>query len=100
MAGLRGWIASEWRRSWRSLTLLALLVAFGGAITIGAVGGARRADSDLDHFLDLTSAPLVVSPRGESEDLGVYDGADSIAADMAAIDGVEGGGPAAGRAGG
>ena len=35
----------EWRRRWGSLALLALLVTLAGGVTIGAVAGARRADT-------------------------------------------------------
>ena len=37
---------------------LTLLVAFGGAITIAAVAGARRADSAFDRLLDESSASI------------------------------------------
>src|SRR4029453_3366177 len=90
MAGLWGWGASEWRRSWRSLTLPALLVTFGGAITIAAIAGARRADSAFDRFLEQTSAPLAVGLSGQDDDLVTLDGASALAPDMAAIPGVEG----------
>src|SRR5262245_50429610 len=90
MAGLWGWITSEWRRSWRGLTLLAVLIAFAGAIAIAAIAGARRADSAFDDFLEQTSAPLAVTVTGQSDDLGVLDGAASLAPRIAAIPGVEG----------
>src|SRR5262245_52645082 len=90
MAGLWSWIGAEWRRSWRALTALTLIVAFGGAITIAAIAGARRADGAFDEFLDQTSAPLDVSIAGSDVDLSNMSGASSLAADMAKIPGVDG----------
>jgi ABC-type lipoprotein release transport system permease subunit len=72
------------------LTLLALLVAFGGAITIASIAGARRADSAFSRFLDQASSPVDVSLAGETEDLSVFDGAPALAYDMTALPGVEG----------
>src|SRR4051794_34293658 len=90
MNGLWPWGVSEWRRSWRSLLGLTLLVAFGGAITIAAIAGARRADSAFDDFLDQASAPLSVGMAGDVGDLSLYEGASTLAKDMAAVPGVEG----------
>jgi ABC-type lipoprotein release transport system permease subunit len=72
------------------LVALTLLVAFGGAITIASIAGARRADSAFDGFLDQTSAPLSVTLAGETDNLSLYDGAPALAHDMAAVPGVEG----------
>jgi hypothetical protein len=69
---------------------LALLVAFGGAITIASISGARRADSAFDDFLDETAAPLDVSVAGDSFDLAAFTGSYRLAAAMAAVPGVEG----------
>ena len=90
MAGLWGWVASEWRRSWRSLVLLALLVAFGGAIAIASIAGARLAGSAFDDFSDETSAPLEVSIAGASNDFDMFEGALELADEIAAIPGVQG----------
>jgi hypothetical protein len=78
MAGLSGWVSSEWRRSWRALTLLALLVAFGGAITIASIAGARRADSAFSRFLEQASSSVDVSLAGETKDLSVFDDAPAV----------------------
>lgn len=90
MTGLWGWVATEWRRRWRSLLFLTLLVAFAGAITIASIAGARRANSAFDDFLDQTSAPLQVSLSGKTGDLTQYDGLPALADAMAAVPGVEG----------
>jgi ABC-type lipoprotein release transport system permease subunit len=90
MGGLWSWVVSEWRRNWRSLAGLTVLVAFGGAITIAALAGARRADTAFDRFLDKTSAAIDVTSAGTTDNLAVYDGARDLAADMAAVPGVEG----------
>ncbi len=70
--GLGLWVRSEWRRDWRSLVGLALLIAVGGGVTLAAVGGARRADTAFDRFLDRVSSPIDVSAAGIEADLTVY----------------------------
>jgi ABC-type lipoprotein release transport system permease subunit len=62
--GLGLWVRSEWRRGWRSLIGLALLIALGGGVTLAALGGARRADTAFDRFLDRVSSPVDVSAAG------------------------------------
>ncbi len=63
-AGLGLWIRSEWRRGWRPLLGLSLLIALGGGVTLAALGGARRADTAFDRFLDRVSSPVDVSAVG------------------------------------
>jgi ABC-type lipoprotein release transport system permease subunit len=70
--GLGLWVRSEWRHGWRSLLGLSLLVALGGGVTLAALGGARRADTAFDRFLDRVSSPVDVSAAGIEADLGVY----------------------------
>jgi ABC-type lipoprotein release transport system permease subunit len=70
--GLGLWVRSEWRRSGRSLVGLALLIAVGGGITLAAFGGARRADTAFDRFLDRVSSPIDVSAAGIEADVSVY----------------------------
>lgn len=70
--GLGLWVRSEWRRGWRSLVGLALLIAVGGGVTLTAFGGARRADTAFDRFLDRVSSPIDVSAAGIEDDLSVY----------------------------
>jgi ABC-type lipoprotein release transport system permease subunit len=62
--GLGLWVRSEWRRGWRSLLGLCLLIALGGGVTLAALGGARRADSAFDRFLDRVSSPVDVAAVG------------------------------------
>ena len=62
--GLGLWIRSEWRRGWRPLLGLSLLIALGGGVTLAALGGARRADTAFDRFLDRVSSPVDVSAVG------------------------------------
>ena len=49
----------EWRRRWGSLALLALLVTLAGGVTIGAVAGARRADTAFARFGAATGEPEI-----------------------------------------
>lgn len=61
MGALFPWIRSEWRRSWRSMLMLAAVVGLGGAATIAAAAGARRADSAFDRLLAREGAPIQLS---------------------------------------
>ena len=89
--GLGLWVRSEWRRDWRSLVGLALLIAVGGGVTLAAVGGARRADTAFDRFLDQVSSPIDVSAAGIEADLTVYgDAWTNLTEPIADIAGVRG----------
>lgn len=90
-AGLGLWVRSEWRRGWRSLLGLALLIAFGGGVTPAAIGVARRADSAFDRILDHVSSPVDVSAAGIESDLEVVNGAwADLTGPIAGIPGVRG----------
>ena len=54
MGAVRLLVGSELRRRWRSLAVTALLVGLTGAVTLAAVGGARRTSSSFDRFLEST----------------------------------------------
>lgn len=89
--GLGLWVRSEWRRGRRSLVGLSLLIALGGGVTLAAIGGARRADTAFDRFLDRVSSPVDVSAAGIEEDLSVYtDAWTDLTEPMADIPGVRG----------
>jgi hypothetical protein len=42
---------SAWQASWRQMTVLALLTGILGAVTLGALAGARRTDTAYDRYL-------------------------------------------------
>ncbi len=90
--GLGLWVRSEWRRGWRSLVGLALLIGLGGGVTLAALGGARRADTAFDRFLDRVSSPVDVSAAGIEANLDVVNGAwadlSEPIADIAGVRGV------------
>lgn len=89
--GLGLWVRSEWRHGWRSLLGLSLLVALGGGITLAALGGARRADTAFDRFLDRVSSPVDVSAAGNEFDLdAVNDAWGDLSEPIAGITGVRG----------
>lgn len=50
MGAVRLLVRSELRRRWRSLVVVALLVAFAGGVTLAAVAGARRTSTSFDRF--------------------------------------------------
>ena len=89
--GLGLWVRSEWRRGWRSLLGLALLIAVGGGVTLAAFGGARRADTAFDRFLGRVSSPVDVSAAGNEFDLDAMNGAwGNLSEPIAGISGVRG----------
>jgi hypothetical protein len=45
-------VRAELRRRWRSLVVITLLVGLAGAVTLGAVAGARRTSTSFDRFLE------------------------------------------------
>lgn len=54
MGAVRLLIRSEVRRRWRSLIVVALLVAFAGGATLAAVAGARRTSTSFERFQETT----------------------------------------------
>lgn len=67
MAGVRAWARIDVRRRWRSLAVLALLVALSAGTVMTAVAGARRADSALDRLLAETHAATVRIPALDAD---------------------------------
>ena len=91
MGSLGLWVRSEWRSGSRALIGLAILVAFGGGITLAAFAGAHRSDTAFDRFLTDISGTLEVSAAGIQGDLSVYDDAWSTwTPQIAALPGVDG----------
>ena len=52
----RLWIAAERRRRWRALVVVTILGGLAGGAVIGALAGARRADSAMARLLDQSRA--------------------------------------------
>ena len=58
MGGAIGlWVAAEWRRRWRALVGVALLVALAGGAATALAAGARRADTAYSRFREATGEP-------------------------------------------
>ena len=60
MTVVRAWLRLELRRRWRSLTVLALLVAISAAVVITSLAAARRGASALTRVVERT-APTTVA---------------------------------------
>jgi hypothetical protein len=64
MAIVRAWLRIDLRRRWRSLAVLALLVAVSGGTVMTAVAGARRGESALSRLAaDTLPATALVQPN-------------------------------------
>lgn len=69
MGLLRVWLRVELRRRWRSLVVLALLIAISTGTVLAAVAGARRGASAVDRLNAATvPATALVTPQLEAFD--------------------------------
>jgi ABC-type lipoprotein release transport system permease subunit len=57
---------SELRRRWRSVVVLTLLVAFAGAVVLSLLAGARRTDTSLQRFDDVSRSASVEITAGDA----------------------------------
>lgn len=84
------WVRGEWRRTWVSLLGVAMLLAIGGGITLGALAGARRADSALDRRIE-AEGWTINATIGSLVDLDQMDGVvDRLLPEVAQVPGVNG----------
>jgi hypothetical protein len=96
MAAIRIWVRGEWRRGWRELIVVGLIMALGGGVTMAAAAGARRADSAIERFQRTTNEPqveleLVTSNLDELQELVPrLRPAPELADRIAAVEGVDG----------
>jgi hypothetical protein len=61
---IRAWLRIDLRRRWRSLAVLALLIAVATGTVLTAVAGARRGDSVMDRLnADAAPATALVAPN-------------------------------------
>jgi hypothetical protein len=60
MAVILAWLRLDLRRRWRSLAVLALLIALAGGTVMIALAGARRGASSL-HRLEATTLPATAA---------------------------------------
>ena len=96
MSAIRVWVHSEWRRGWRELVVLGLIMALAGGVTMAAAAGARRADTAIDRFQRATNEPrveleLVTSDLEELQELVPrLPPASELADRIASVEGVDG----------
>ena len=88
------WAPTLWRQRWGGLVALAVLVAVAGGVATGLAGGARRAESSFERFLEATGAPNLVAqvPLGDvvpGEPPAPPAGAMEVLDDLAEIPGVQ-----------
>jgi hypothetical protein len=60
MNSVAAWYRIDWRRRWRSLVVLALLVALAAGTVMTTVAGARRGSTAVDRLMAVTLPPTAV----------------------------------------